>query len=70
MDIEAINNEHNIITRFPDGEEAEGYFGVAKCYGDIARIFPDEYCGNFFELTREEARALGAALLEITKEHK
>lgn len=70
MDIEAINNEHNTITHFPDGTEIYGDFGVCQSDGEWVEIYPAEHSDESFILRPADAKALGAALLEITKEHK
>lgn len=70
MDIEAINGEHNTITTFPYGIEICGDFGACRSDGKWVEIFLGEHGSEGFILRPADAKALGAALLEITKEHK
>lgn len=67
MDIEAINDEHNIFTHLPEAIWAEGGWGIAKSDGKDIALYPDRLNLGFIVLSMEEAKSLGAALLTITK---
>lgn len=70
MDIEAINDEHNTITRLSEGVEVDGDFGLVKYDGDDVEVWLEATSYELITITLDEAMKLGAALLEITKEHK
>lgn len=70
MDIDAINDEHNTFTALPEATWADGNWGLAKNDGKDITLYPDNLGLGYVILSMEEAKALGAALLEITKEHK
>lgn len=70
MDIEEVNSEPNTVTYFSNGEKAYGDFGFVWLVGEWVEFYPPEHVGQGFFMRPVEAKALAAALLELTKDHK
>lgn len=66
MDVEAIHEKYNRITDHGYAAEVDCLGSYIQICGDFIDVFMQDGSEKRINLTREEAKSLGAALLMIT----